>query len=118
MLSQNTKNLTIQQIKRLIENNGVKADGTEYCLDALNAALFDKQAKRNTKYESSPEYITAQVNAALNATTIFPPAMPVKAKSSYKAESITKPFLFQFSAPLWQVEKLTLDERLQVFKYA
>lgn len=124
-VSQNTKHLTIKQIKALIANNGVVENidkaiaqkrPTEYCLDALNAALLDKQAKANHKYQSSPDYITDQINAALNATTIFPPKMPASyTKTAPVSKPAKKSFTFNFGAPLWQVEKLTLDQRLAVF---
>ena len=46
---QNTKNLTIKQIKQLILDNGLAANGNEYCLEALHASLAEKQQKAAEK---------------------------------------------------------------------
>lgn len=132
-VSQNTKHLTIRQIQKLIANNGVVENidkaiaqkrPTEYCMTALQDALNERLERRSTKYMSSPEYITAQVNEALKAqaVTVFPPEMPKSFKANYKSgekKSISKNSCrfnkFNFGAPLWQVEKLSLDERLNIF---
>lgn len=134
MISQNVKHLTIKQIKALIDNRGVVQDidkaraqnrPVEYCLESLKAALIERQEKLNHKRLSSPEYITEQINAALSAKIILPPKMPVNFKSvqiNTPAKSINtdqsigrQKRLFTFSGPLWQIEKLSLDERLKIY---
>lgn len=136
MISQNTKHLTIKQIKALIDNNGVVQDidkaraqnrPVEYCLESLKAALIERQEKSNHKRLSSPEYITEQINAALASKVILPPEMPKNFKS-VKPQLLTgeqfdkqhtiklkSKHLFTFSGPLWQVEKLSLDDRCKIF---
>lgn len=134
MISQNTKHLTIKQIKALIDNNGVVLDidkaraqnrPVEYCLESLKSALIERQEKAASKYLKSSKALTDEVNAALNATIILPPKMPVNYKSSqlltgeqFDKQHPIKPkskILFNFSGPLWQVEKLNLDDRCKIF---
>lgn len=129
MISQNVKHLTIKQIKALIDNNGVVQDidkaraqnrPVEYCLESLKAALIERQEKSNHKRLSSPEYITEQINAALNAKLILPPKMPKNFKAPANIVNSDQAIgrqkrIFSFGGPLWQVEKLSLDERVRIF---
>ena len=88
-------------------------------MDALNEALADKLAKSNTKYLKSQDAITAEINAYMAApSNAFPPAMPVKPNNEalVKIHAESKNYLkFNFGGPLWQVEKLTLQERVNIF---
>lgn len=135
-LNQNTKYLTINQLQRLIANNGVLQGSSytkalnaglpvEYCLDALNASLNAKLQAKSEKLDSSAmrEFIASYApHAESISNTVFPPVMPVKRdKINYvekfvetvdKRNNLKKPIMFNFGAPLWQVERLTLDERI------
>lgn len=63
MVKQNVNNLTIKQIKNLLENNGLAANGNEYCLVALKASLHDKQSKAADMYINSEKAHIALCNA-------------------------------------------------------
>lgn len=80
-ISQNTKNLTINQLKRLIENNGVlqgsayqkalKANKpVEYCMESLKESLFDKQSKASDSYMASQQARDDQFSAYASAIPI------------------------------------------------
>lgn len=134
-LSQNTKNLTIRQLQKLIANNGLaenyeKAKAqkrpTEYCLTALNESLAEKLAKSHDKYLRSTDSVTSEINAMMQSSSILPPFAPKNFKSKQiiesnfssddlKPASKPKTFSFNFGGPLWQVEKLTLDQRINIF---
>jgi len=88
-INQNTKHLTIKQLRSIIANNGVlqgsayhkalKANKpVEYCLESLNEALFAKLDKDANLYTKSELARRDEFNAMAGAyTNAFPPKMPV-----------------------------------------
>jgi len=78
MVSQDCTHLTIKQIKALLENNGLAANGNEYCQFALLASLHDKQQKAANAYIKSEKFNTDHFNAysKCDIETQLPPKMP------------------------------------------
>ena len=117
---QNTKNLTIKQIKQLIMDNGLAANGNEYCLESLHSALAEKQQK-------AAEKAVKRAQLGDYYDLVFPPPVSKKFNSGlnthfYSDEVNTNKevnkvnkIMFKFHAPLWKVENLSLDERILIF---
>ena len=99
MISQNTKNLSIRQLQRLIDNNGVVENidkakqqkrPVEYCLEALTLELNKKLAKSHDKFLKSQDIITSEINSMLSSSNILPPIAPKNFKAKAIIDTIMK----------------------------
>lgn len=68
-ITQNVSRLNQKQVLKLMENNGLGANGVEYCLESLSNRLVELKEKAAAKYENSREAILAELNANIQ----FPP---------------------------------------------
>lgn len=141
MISQNVSHLTIKQLRTLIANNGVVSNldkarklgkPTEYCLEALQSALNDRQSKAAAKLDTSVmrEFIASygQDKEPKSYTNAFPPIVPTApiehksftkpvekfvenescSSTSVQVKPVTKPksISFNFGQPLWLAENV------------